>query len=177
MMTMRLRGLAGACALAIAAVSATPGAAAHGLKRNKIPGSDFPIAQSVEVMAGTDLIFLSGAVPQPQVEDGDPNDPATYGDTEAQTVSALNEIKSRLERIGLGMGDIIMMRAYLVGTPENDGRMDFAGFMRGYTQFFGTDAQPNLPSRSAIQIAGLARPSWYVEIEVVAARAEGAHTE
>lgn len=145
--------------------------AAQDIIRNKIPGSDFPIAQSVQVPGAAELVFVSGAVPRPMVENGDPNDPATFGDTEAQTVSVLKEVQSRLERLGLGMGDIVMMRAYLVGVPELEGRMDFAGFMRGYTQFFGTETQPNLPSRSAFQIAGLARPSWYVEIEVVAARA------
>ncbi len=155
---------------AVLAGLAVSAAHAQNVVRNPIPGSDFPISQSVEVKAGTDLVFVSGAVPRPIVEGGDPNDPATFGDTEAQTVTVLREIQARLERLGLGLGDVVMMRAYLVGAPETDGRMDFAGFMRGYTQFFGTEAQPNLPSRSAIQIAGLARPSWYVEIEVMAAR-------
>jgi enamine deaminase RidA (YjgF/YER057c/UK114 family) len=144
--------------------------AADEITRNKIPGSDFPIAQSVQVPGASELIFVSGAVPRPIVDGGDPNDPATYGDTEAQTVSVLQEVERRLQRLDLDLGDVVMMRAYLVGTPETGGRMDFAGFMRGYTQFFGTEAQPNLPSRSAFQIAGLARPAWYVEIEVVAAR-------
>lgn len=145
-------------------------AAAQEVTRNKTPGSDFPIAQSVQVPGASELIFVSGAVPKPIVEGGDRNDPATFGDTEAQTVSVLLEVQSRLQRLGLDMGNIVMMRAYLVGTPATGGRMDFAGFMRGYTQFFGTEEQPNLPSRSAFQIAGLALPSWYVEIEVVAAR-------
>jgi enamine deaminase RidA (YjgF/YER057c/UK114 family) len=48
--------------------------------------------------------------------------------------------------------------------------MDFAGFMQGYTQFFGTPAQPNLPVRSAMQVAALANPGFLVEIEVTAVR-------
>lgn len=144
---------------------------AEEITRNKTPGSDFPIAQSVQVPGASELIFVSGAVPKPIVEGGDPNDPATYGDTEVQTVSVLKEVQSRLQRLGLDMGDVVMMRAYLVGTPQTDNRMDFSGFMRGYTQFFGTEEQPHLPSRSAFQIAGLARAGWFVEIEVVAARA------
>ena len=149
--------------------NAGTGAAQDGI-RTRTPGADFPIAESVQVPGSSELIFVSGAVPRPIVEGGDPNDPATFGDTEAQTVTVLKEIERRLQRLGLDLGNVVMMRAYLVGTPETGGRMDFAGFMRGYTQFFGTEAQPNLPSRSAFQIAGLARPSWYVEIEVVAAR-------
>ena len=48
--------------------------------------------------------------------------------------------------------------------------MDFEGFMKGYTQFFGTEDQPNLPTRSVFQVAGLANPDWFVEIEVTAVR-------
>ena len=143
---------------------------AQEITRNKIPGSDFPIAQSVQVPGASELIFVSGAVPRPVIDGGDPDDPATYGDTEMQTVSVLKEVERRLQRLDMDLGDVVMMRAYLVGTPDTGGRMDFAGFMRGYTQFFGTAEQPHLPSRSAFQIAGLARPGWYVEIEVVAAR-------
>ena len=42
--------------------------------------------------------------------------------------------------------------------PAKGGRMDFEGFMQGYTQFFGTPAQPHLPVRSAMQVAALANP-------------------
>ncbi len=153
-----------------AALLAAPVAAQAPVLRTKTPGPDFPIAQPVAAMAGTDLVFVSGAVPRPQEPDGDPADPATWGDTEAQTISVLQEIERRLERLGLSLGDVVMMRAYLVGADATGRRMDFAGFMRGYTQFFGTEAQPNLPARSAIQIAGLVRPQWLVEIDVVAAR-------
>ncbi len=68
------------------------------------------------------------------------------------------------------MSDVIKMQVFLVGEPAKGGKMDFAGFMAGYTQFFGTPAQPNLPSRSVFQVAGLANPGFLVEIEVVAVR-------
>ena len=42
--------------------------------------------------------------------------------------------------------------------------------MKGYTQYFGTEEQPELPTRSVFEVAGLANPSWLVEIEVVAVR-------
>jgi len=48
--------------------------------------------------------------------------------------------------------------------------MDFAGFMKAYSKHFGTEAQPNKPARSAIQIAALARPGVFIEIEAVLAR-------
>ncbi len=39
-----------------------------------------------------------------------------------------------------------------------------------YSTFFGTKEQPNLPSRSVFQVAGLASPAFLVEIEVTAVR-------
>jgi hypothetical protein len=31
---------------------------------------------------------------------------------------------------------VIKMQAFLVGDPSKGGKMDFEGFMQGYTQFF-----------------------------------------
>ena len=86
-----------------------------------------------------------------------PKDSTTaYGDTKTQTIGALNAIKSSLESMHLTLGDVVKMQAFLVGDPGKGGKMDFAGFMEGYTQFFGTPSQPNLPVRSALQVAALA---------------------
>ena len=82
----------------------------------------------------------------------------------------LGAIRDQLKALGLGMGDIVRMQVFLVGDPAKGGKMDFAGFMKGYTQFFGTSEQPNLPSRSAMQVAALANPGFLVEIEVTAVR-------
>ena len=38
------------------------------------------------------------------------------------------------------------MDVFIVGDPAKGGNMDFAGFMEGYRQFFGTPEQPNLPA-------------------------------
>ena len=54
--------------------------------------------------------------------------------------------------------------------PAKEGKMDFGGFMEGYSQFYGTADQPNLPVRSTMQVAALANPSFLVEIEVTAVR-------
>ena len=62
------------------------------------------------------------------------------------------------------------MQVFLVADPGKENRMDFAGFMEGYTQFFGTPQQPNLPARSVMAVAGLVNPGWLVEIEVTAVR-------
>ncbi|APG02928.1 hypothetical protein BJI69_02725 [Luteibacter rhizovicinus DSM 16549] len=138
--------------------------------RHKIPNSTFPISAAVEVPAGKTLVFLSGAVP-PVADASAPKDtPQAYGDTRTQTVGVLTSIDKQLKGMGLSLGDVVKMQVFLVGDPAKGGKMDFAGFMAGYTQFFGTPAQPNLPSRSAMQVAGLASPNFLVEIEVTAVR-------
>ncbi len=146
-------------------------AAAQDVVRHKLPnGSTFPISAAVEVPAGKTLVFLSGMVP-PAVDPKSPKDSiAAYGDTKTQTVGALNSIKAELESLHLTLGDVIKMQVFLAGDPSKGGKMDFAGFMQGYTQFFGTPAQPNLPVRSAMQVAALANPGFLVEIEVTAVR-------
>ncbi len=96
--------------------------------------------------------------------------PPAFGDTQTQTVAALTSIKGTLARLGLTMGDVIKMTVFLVGDPAKDNKMDFAGMMAGYKQFFGTADQPNLPTRSAVQVAALAAPGALVEIEVIAAK-------
>jgi enamine deaminase RidA (YjgF/YER057c/UK114 family) len=62
------------------------------------------------------------------------------------------------------------MTVFLAGDPSKDGKMDFAGMMEGYKQFFGTAEQPNKPARSTVQVANLVGPGMMVEIEVVAAK-------
>jgi enamine deaminase RidA (YjgF/YER057c/UK114 family) len=93
---------------------------------------------------------------------------STPGDTETQTVHTLDAIKKALEEQHLSMGDVVLMHVYLAGDPAQGGKMDFAGFMKGYTQYFGTNDQPNKPARSAMQVAALALPGALVEIEVTA---------
>lgn len=137
--------------------------------RHKIPGSDFPIALAVEIPASATLVNLSGVVPSVIDGTADANSVAAYGDTETQTVNILKGIDKTLKSMGLGMSDVVKMQVFLVKDPKL-GRTDFAGFMRGYTQYFGTKLQPNLPTRSAFQIAGLANPGWLIEIEVSAVR-------
>ncbi len=139
--------------------------------RHKLPnGNPFPISAAVEVPAGKTLVFLSGMVAPVSDPKAPKDSPAAYGDTKTQTIGALNAIKGSLESMHLTLGDVIKMQVFLVGDAANGGKLDFAGFMQGYTQFFGTPAQPNLPVRSALQVAALANPGFLVEIEVTAVR-------
>ena len=77
-------------------------------------------------------------------------------DTEAQTMSVLKKFENSFKSLGVDFGDAVKLTVFLVGDPELDGRMDFSGFMRSYSKFFGTEEQPNKPARSAVQ----APPRW-----------------
>jgi len=163
---MKLLVVAAALLLGACATVPTQLASAGAIEREDIPR--VPIASSVRVPAGHHLVYVSGTVP-------DALDPAApegsvqrYGDTEAQTRSVLSKIAAELAKHGLGMGDVVMMRVFLVAPPGQQ-RMDFAGMMRGYGAFFATAAQPNKPARSTMAVAGLVNPGWLVEIEVTAA--------
>jgi enamine deaminase RidA (YjgF/YER057c/UK114 family) len=158
------------------ALALLPAAAvlADDVKRYPLPnGNKFPIAQAVEVPAGMSLIFHSGTTPSPKDAKATPGSVEYWGDTKTQAMSVFNNMKASLDEKGLTFGDVIKMNAFLVGDPAKDGKMDFQGFMDAYTQFFGTASQPNLPSRSAVQVAALASPGMMVEVEVILARPSG----
>lgn len=112
---------------------------------------------------------MSGTGPKVANEDADKNDVAAYGDMETQARSALKSIADKLKDLGYDMGDVVMMHAYLVPNSDTD-ELDFDGFMNAYTEFFGTDDQPNLPARSTVPVPQLANPGWLIEIEVTAAK-------
>ena len=155
-------------AITAALIAAPLAASAQDVVRHPIPDSDFPISQAVEIPGGKTTVYLSGVVPSVVDPAADPATPEAWGNMETQTVSVLNTIKATLESMDLTMGDVVKMQAFLVA-PEGEA-IDFSGFMGGYTQFFGTSEQPNLPSRSAMVVDALVNPNWLVEIEVTAVR-------
>jgi enamine deaminase RidA (YjgF/YER057c/UK114 family) len=134
----------------------------------RMGAGDFPISASVEVPAGSRLVYVSGTVPEVADANAPPGSIQRYGDTATQTRSVLRRIEAQLREHGLGLGDVVMMRVFLVAPPGQQ-RMDFAGMMTAYREFFGTPAQPNKPARSTMAVAGLVDPGWLVEIEVTAA--------
>jgi enamine deaminase RidA (YjgF/YER057c/UK114 family) len=163
-MSMRLLPLA---LLALAAGACSPARPVAGEIR-RVGAAQSPILTSAEVPAGHRLVYVSGTVPDPV----DPSAPAgsaqRFGDTATQTRSVIRKIERELAQHGLSLGDVVMMRVFLVA-PPGQGRMDFQGMMTAYREFFGTAAQPSRPARSTMAVAGLVDPGWLVEIEVTAA--------
>ncbi len=124
------------------------------------------------VWAG-DTLYVAGQMASPsKPADKAAGTPTVYGDTEAQTMSALTAIEKILTAQGLTMGDVVQMEVFLAGDPAKDGKMDFAGMNAAYSKFFGTETQPNKPVRAAMQVAALATPWGLVEIQVVAVKSK-----
>ncbi len=157
-----------AMALACTALSATVAHAA-GIERTKGSPTS-PIASTAKVPAGSTLFFLSGSTASP-INPADLESPDAFGDTATQTKSILTKMKAQLEAMGLGMGDIVKMNVFLVGDAKLGGKMDRDGMNAVFKTFFGTPEQPNLPTRSTVQVAALGRPNMLVEIEGIAAKA------
>jgi enamine deaminase RidA (YjgF/YER057c/UK114 family) len=153
-------------ALGLLVLTAVP-ADAQAPKRMGAPES--PIASSVELPAASRIVYVSGQVPDVVDQAATEGSVDRFGDTETQTRSVIRKIEGVLKSNGLGLGDVVMMRVFLVA-PPGQARMDFAGMMRGYSASFGSAAQPNKPARSTMQVAGLVNTGWLVEIEVTAAR-------
>lgn len=150
----------------ITAILVATEAAAEAPKR--IGPDASPISTSVAVQPGSRLVYISGTVPDVTDPAAPEGSAARYGDTETQTRSVLKKVEAALAAQGLGLGDVVMMRVFLVAPAGQ--RMDFAGMMKAYREYFGTPKQPNKPARSTMQVAGLVDPGWLVEIEVTAAK-------
>ena len=149
-----------------AAFVAATAAEAQEIRRVGSPQS--PISSSVEIPWGSRLVYVSGTVPDPVDPDAPPGSAGRFGDTATQTRSVLRKIEAALRQHNLSLRDVVMMRVFLVAPPGQD-RMDFAGMMTAYREFFGTEVQPMRPARSTMEVAGLVDPGWLVEIEVTAA--------
>jgi enamine deaminase RidA (YjgF/YER057c/UK114 family) len=164
---MKYATLIGGLALSLAGAR---GSHAAEILRTPAPSPNSPLAAAVTVPAGSDLIFLSGALP-PADPKGAPGTTAAFGgDTKAQTIGALTRLKATLAGLGLSFADVVQAHAFLAGDPARQGDIDFAGFNAGWGEFFGTADQPNKPARSTVKVAALVVPGALVEIEVVAAR-------
>ena len=147
-----------AAALAIAAVCAT-GAQAQVVRTGAPTGA---IAASATVPAGYETIYLSGALPDA------PAAGAAAGDAEAQANNVFAKVGASLKALGLSEADVVKMTIFMAA-PDGQ-RMDFAGMMKAYTKFYGSPTQPNKPTRSTVQVAGLASPTALLEFEVTAVR-------
>ena len=128
-------------------------------------------AEAIEVPLNARQLVLSGVGPQVVNDAAPAGSVQAYGDTAVQTLSVIRQIEATLTRHGYELGDIVSMQALLVADPAADGVADFEGFSAIYNQYFGTPAQPNVPTRTRAQVIRLVPPGWLVEMTVTAIKA------
>jgi enamine deaminase RidA (YjgF/YER057c/UK114 family) len=161
-----------AAAVALATLSVAQSADKSGeiIRYENAGSTPSPIARAIEVPASYRLIFHSGLTPQPADPKAAKDSAAYWGNTKTQSLSVLSRLQESVKSLGLTFGDVVKMTVFLGGDPASGGRMDFAGFMEAYSQYFGTKEQPNRPARSTVQVANLVQPGMLVEIEVILAK-------
>ncbi len=134
------------------------------------PAMTVPIATSVSVPEGYDLVFISGMIPAVAHPEAPQGTPAAYGDTRTQAESVLQRLQAALAAEHLTFADVVQARVFLVGDPANGGRMDFNGLNQAFGRYFGSADQPNRPARTVVQVVALPAPGAMVEIDMMAAR-------
>ena len=154
---MKQLKLTKACLFSVALMGGAALADAQEIKRYN-EGNYF--YTSITIPPGAETMYLSGSGAR-TLEDG------SWGDMKQQTVNTFSRFKQTLEEQGWSMSDIVQVRAFAIA---GDDGLDFAGFNEGYSEFFGTDENPNKPVRSFVEIKDLVVEGWLVEIEIRAAR-------
>lgn len=144
---------------------------AAGIQRIPSTYPNSPILQAVTLPANSEVTYLSGLLPDPVDPKAAKEHIHAVGNTEAQARVVLGKVQTILASQGLGLGDVVQLRIYLVGDPAQGGKLDFDGLQTAFREFFGTEKQPLKPARTTVQVAGLVLPGALIEVETVAARA------
>jgi enamine deaminase RidA (YjgF/YER057c/UK114 family) len=129
-----------------------------------------PFASSVVVPPGYTTYYISGSGPLVADASAPEGSVQRLGNTATQTTSTLENLRQRLAKLGLTMGDVVRGTVYLAADPYNGGKMDYAGMNGAWMKVFGSADQPNKPARSTVQVANLVVPGALVEIELEAVK-------
>lgn len=116
----------------------------------------FGYSHTASIPAGTDLVFVSG-----QYGSG-PDGMVVSSDFAEQVQQAFRNLGVALDAHGLGLGDVVQLRTYVVNPDfEKLGAI-------GQAVQEGCGDLP--PTQTVIGVAGLAMPDILFEVEAVAAR-------
>ena len=124
----------------------------------KIPlGAHSERPYSAGLIAGP-FVFVSGQVGI------DPASGAIAGrDIGSQTAQVLRNLEAVLAQADLTLDDVVKTTVFLTDMS------DFGAMNEVYRSRFGRP----MPTRSTVQVSGLARPEMKIEIEAIALRGEG----
>lgn len=120
----------------------------------RVPEAATTTSPLVPAVVWNGAVFVSGCVPVNR--DGK----LVGDDIETQTRQVLTNVANVLAASGSSLRDVLKTTVYLTA------QADFAAMNRVYAEVFGAW----LPARTTIVVAALARPSFKVEIEAIAAQ-------
>ena len=166
--TIRSAARAGVAAALTAILTTTAGAQGGPPSKVTFTGGRGQISNTVAIPANAAVVWTSGTVPSVADTSAAQGSRARYGDTRTQAISVLKAIEARLKEHGLGMKDVVYLRAYLVPDKEKGGTIDTQGWNAAYGEFFNNATNPVKPARSTVGVAALVSPEWLVEVEAFA---------
>jgi len=153
----------------VLALCIATGAMAQAVTHNQ-DDANSPFAGSVIVPPGYTTYYISGSGPTVTNSKAPKDSIESFGDTATQTRTTLEGLKAKMDKLGVGFGDVVQARVYLAADPMNGGKMNSAAMNDTWKKFFGTVAQPNKPARATIEAANLVKRGALVEIEFVAVK-------
>lgn len=117
-----------------------------------------PVAPFSHAVETDGFVFVTGQMPDT------PDAPGVLPEgIEAQTRNVMENLRTVLAGLGLGLEHIVMSRVYLTRFQE-----DFAAMNETYRSFFPAD---RLPARTCVGVTGLAYDAL-IEIDLVVRRPE-----
>ena len=117
-------------------------------------------SHGITVPAGSRLAFCSGQL-------GIAPDGSIPPDVRAQADLCFANIAAILAEDGMGLADIVRINAYVTD------RAHMKGYMESRDAHIGDAAGTTPPASTLMIVSGFTLPEFKVEIEVVAARADG----
>ena len=114
-----------------------------------------PVVGYSRAVAAGDFVFVSGCTST------DGGEFVHEGDAQAQTGQALRNVADALDRLGLGLADVVRTRVYVTDISR------WEEYGRAHGAAFGEV----MPATSMIEVSGLVDPRMLVEVEAVAYRA------
>ena len=114
-----------------------------------------PVVGYSRAVAAGDFVFVSGCTSVDGAEF------VHEGDASAQTAQALRNVAGALDRLGLGLADVVRTRVYVTDISR------WEEYGRAHGAAFGDV----MPATSMIEVSGLVDPRMLVEVEAVAYRA------
>lgn len=121
-----------------------------------IPGGPKPVAPFSHAVETDGFVFVTGQMPDT------PETPGVLPDgIEAQTHHVMENLKTVLAGLGLGLEHVVMARIYLTRFKD-----DYEGMNATYRGYFPAD---RLPARTCVGVTGLAYDAL-IEIDLVARR-------